>query len=156
MKKITYSFLIILLFALSNQTSSFAQNSHSNTDATKIQKNLIDSLIISIDDNYDILHSDYTPSVHKLSELGIPAIIAIIPLLSNAKQDTRLHAQRVFEGVIYRMNGFVSGQGFTINGGEEKSRIILKSIGYDWQNIDAAKMQTGINNLKKWVAENQK
>ena len=156
MKTRGINFIIIMLFTIFYQTFSFAQKNSSTTNSIVTNQKLIDSLIFTIDNNYDILHSDYTPSVHKLSEMGIPAIEAIIPLLSSPKEDTRLHAQRVFEGVIYKMNGFISGQGFVDKGGETNARIVLTSIGYEWNEKDAAKRQIQINNLKKWVAENQK
>ncbi len=152
MKNLT--FIPIFVFVSFIQTFSFAQNTVMKND-TAGQKILIDSLVRTIDDKYDILHSDYTPSIHKLSTLGIPSLEAVIPLLSSPMADTRLHAQRVVEGVIYRMNGFVPGQGFTTKDGEEKSRKILNSIGYDWEGIDLKKRQNAIENLKIWISKNK-
>ncbi|MFH0894877.1 MAG: hypothetical protein V2A54_10625 [Bacteroidota bacterium] len=147
-------FVSLFVFVCFMQTITCAQNPIMIKD-TAGQKFLIDSLVKTIDDNYDILHSDFTPSVHKLSTMGIPAIEAVLPLLNSSKEDTRLHAQRVVEGVIYRMNGFVPGQGFTTKGGEEKSREILNSIEYDWEGIDLKNRQNAIENLKKWISKNK-
>lgn len=140
--------LMIILFAATLSGSAFGQE-----DSVATQRRLIDSLVATIDDNYDMLHTDYTPSVYKLSGLGIPAVEAVIPLLDNTSEDTRLHAQRVVEGVIYRMNSFIPGQGFTAKEGEDKARNILNSIGYDWKDMDLLNRQKAIKNIKKWVTE---
>ena len=138
--------LMIILFATTLTGSAFGQE-----DSVATQKKLLDSLVKTIDDNYDMLHTDYTPSVYKLSELGIPAIEAVIPLLDNTRADTRLHAQRVVEGVIYRMNGFIPGQGFTIKEGEAKVKSILNSINYNWADTVIEERHKSIEHLKNWV-----
>lgn len=145
--------LLTLLFACSNSDQPKEQMIANSNDTTQI---LIDSLIATLDDNYDMLHSDYTPSVHKLSELGIPAIVAVLPILNNPTDETRLHAQRVTEGVIMRMYGFMPGQGFSNNPvGEDTARSILESIGYDYAD-STEQRQTAIENLRKWIEESKK
>lgn len=155
MKNYIFLILIPLLFACSNQSPLVEKKSKTEVDSVVKVKMLIDSLVGTIDSNYDILHSDYTPSILRLSELGIPAIEAIIPLLNNDNENTRLHAQRVFEGVINQMHGFIPGQGYSIKGGEEKVRNILKSIGYEWNDTSLDNRQKAIEKLKNWVLENK-
>jgi len=146
--------LLTLLFACSNSKQPKEQMIvNKSNDSTQI---LIDSLIATLDDNYDMLHSDYTPSVYKLSELGIPAIVAVLPLLNNAKDETRLHAQRVTEGVVMRMYGFIPGQGFSNNpNGEDTARSTLESIGYDYSD-STEQRQIAIENWIKWIGESKK
>jgi len=124
-------------------------------DTLSHQKKLIDSLIATINDNYDMLHYDMTPSVYRLSEMGFPALIAVLPLLNNPNTDTRMHAQHVTEGVAMQFYGFVSGQGFTSHPeGEEKSRVLFKSIGYDWNDTIIAHREMAIKKWVKWILEN--
>lgn len=116
----------------------------------------IDSLVATIDDNYDPLHTDYTPSVHRLSEMGIPAIEAVLPLLDNTDEFIRMHAQRVVEGVINRMNGFVPGQGYTTKEGEEKVSFILNSIKYNYADTVLENRHRSIERLRNWlIGENK-
>ncbi|HEX8852003.1 MAG TPA: hypothetical protein VF754_00875, partial [Pyrinomonadaceae bacterium] len=53
--------------------------------------------VATIDDAPDPLHFDTTPSVRALSEMGIPALRAVLPLLEAEDPRTRQHAQKVFE-----------------------------------------------------------
>lgn len=143
--------LLIFLFACSNSNQTKESSEANKSNHT--EKILIDSLVATIDVNSDMLHSDFTPSVHRLSELGIPAIVAVLPLLNNEKQDTRLHAQRVAEGVVMQMHGFVPGQGFSNNPlGEDSATIILKSIGYNYSDLPEQR-QKAIENWRKWIDE---
>ena len=88
--------LVSLLIVCCSNGSDHIPNSITTTNKSVLENSdtlsLLDSLIMTIDDNSDILHSDYTPSVHQLSTMGIPALDAITPLLSSADEMTRLHA----------------------------------------------------------------
>ncbi len=59
----------------------------------------ITALAAAIDASPDPLHGDRTPAVQALVLLGLRALPAVLPLLVADADITRLHAQRVFEGV---------------------------------------------------------
>ncbi len=59
------------------------------------------ALVATLNDAPDLLHTDLTPSVLALSELGLPAVHAILPLLSATEARTRQRAQRVLERVTF-------------------------------------------------------
>src|SRR5688500_4081046 len=103
MKSSIFFTALLLLFSCADQPRSKEEDLIRVPDDVPVHSKLLDSLVKTIDDNYDPLHTDYTPSVHALSSLGLPAIKAVLPVLNSPKSDTRLHAQRVVEGVIYRM-----------------------------------------------------
>ena len=153
------TFLSIAFFTLLFTSSNSIQgqklvNDNKSEDSIATQRKLIDSLIVRIDENADELHSDFTPSVHKLSELGIPSMEAVLPLLNSDNKDTRLHAERVLEGVVSRMYGFIPGQGFSNNpDGEAIVRTIFITNGYDWADTVPEIRLKGIENWKKWIVE---
>jgi hypothetical protein len=84
----------------------------------------IEQLIHDIDDRPDKLHGDYTPSVHKLIEIGEPALKQTLKLMLSTSEETRLRAQRVIEGVTMGMYGFRTGHGWN----NEKGRL-------EWFNL---------------------
>jgi hypothetical protein len=59
----------------------------------------IERLVQAIDEHPDPLHGDRTPAVDALVARGVAALPYIFPLLEDAGELTRLHAQRVLEGV---------------------------------------------------------
>ena len=158
MKHLLYLTLLSFLMACSNPVKPVdTLITNKADDSLSQQKKLIDSLVATINDNYDMLHCDMTHSVYKLSEMGFPALMAILPLLNNSNIDTRMHAQRVTEGIVMQYYGFVPGQGFSGNpAGEEKSRVIIESIGYDWNDTIAVHREMAIKKWLKWISENNK
>ncbi len=86
----------------------------------------------AIDVDTDVLHNDYTPAVFALIAAGRPGACAVADLLTAASGATRLHAQRVFEGVLAAEQGFVEGHGFHDQYGEDTAGQITTSIGYDY------------------------
>lgn len=145
---------LLLLYACKPRSNS-VEEKNTATNTKELHKKLIDSLLLTIDANPDPLHTDYTPSVHQLSELGIPALETVLPLLNSQKAHTRMNAQSVFEGVISRQFGFIPGQGYTIKGGEEKVKTIFNEIGYDWQDTTVDNRLKAIEHLKKWIINNK-
>ncbi|HYG51339.1 MAG TPA: leucine-rich repeat domain-containing protein [Flavobacteriales bacterium] len=93
----------------------------------------IKKLVLTIDEDADLLHSDFTPGVYKLGQMGTTAMEAVLPLLQSKNEMTRLHAHRVLELNVYVYYGYIIGKGFRINGAEDEVRNILNEINYDWQ-----------------------
>ena len=55
-----------------------------------LQTQKISELISKIDDHFDLLHSDFTPAVHQLIKIGIPALEQTLPLILVESETTRL------------------------------------------------------------------
>lgn len=64
-------------------------------------KDALDACVATINDAPDMLHYDITPSVVALSEIGVLALQATLPLLDAEDARTRQHAQKVFELVTF-------------------------------------------------------
>lgn len=59
----------------------------------------LEACISTIDDAPDMLHFDITPSVRALTNMGLPALKSVLPLLHSEDERTRQHAQKVLEQV---------------------------------------------------------
>lgn len=94
-------------------------------------------LVASLDEDADPLHSDYTPSVSALSIRGVPAARAVLHLLDVDDQMTRLHAQRVVEGVVSHEFGFRSGSGFPSREMDDAARRWIVAWGYAYDGPSA-------------------
>lgn len=115
----------------------------------------IPALVKAINDNPDMLHLDYTPSVHQLSELGLEAVRAILHLLDSKDKWERLRAARVLEGVIYRLNGWKPGTGYPENSmGEQKARELLLLNGNYQADAAVEIRQSSINKWQLWLEKN--
>ena len=106
----------------------------------------------SINENPDMLHLDYTPSVHALTDCGLNAIEAILPLLNSEDKWERRRAQRVLEGVVMQIYGWKSGQGFPEKSdGEEKvDKLFKKNGNYDAVNSKKER-QLSIAKWDNWL-----
>jgi len=93
----------------------------------------IETLVKTLNDTPDVAHADYTPSVRRLGELGLPAATAVLPLLDADDRLTRARAQRVLEQVVNRRLGWVPNRGYADPfEGQEKIRAIWEANGsYD-------------------------
>jgi hypothetical protein len=110
-------------------------------------------LVQSIDDNPDPLHADYTPSVHQLIEKGLPAVPPVLVLMRSDSKDTRLHAQRVLEGITMKRFGFVIGKGWAKADGEEKWRELWKKLGNMQWDESLERRNKSIVLWEKWLKE---
>lgn len=116
----------------------------------------IPGLISAINDDPDILHNDYTPSVLKLAACGLQALSAILPLLKSDDRMERLRAQRVLEGVINRRYGWVSGQGFPPQSdGEEKVNALMADNGSYQFDAPLKTRLAAVNKWKRWLTQNR-
>src|SRR5215472_1570923 len=89
----------------------------------------IQQLVRVINEDPDELHGDFTPAVLKLMTKGLPAAIAVLPLLNSPDSSTRARAYRVLEGVIKIRNGWVPGQGYKDREGQDRTESTLAANG---------------------------
>jgi len=116
-------------------------------------------LLVRLDDDPDPLHFDYTPAVHDLIAMGEPAIGPTLPYLLSENEATRLHAERVIEGVILTMHGFVFGRGWSRQNAEEEFRSFYKTL-WDYEAVGRKSLyesavterQAYIERVKRWLA----
>ncbi len=59
----------------------------------------------TLNDAPNPLHADMTPAVQALSEMGMSAVPALLDLLVDENEFTRLHAQRALEMILDRWTG---------------------------------------------------
>lgn len=112
----------------------------------------IDLWIETIHENADILHLDYTPSVQKLSECGLKAALAVLPLLNNKDVWQRYRAQRVLEGVIQRKYGWKPGSGYPSDShGEENVKNHFSEMGNYQANDSQEKRKESIEKWEHWL-----
>jgi hypothetical protein len=115
----------------------------------------LDKLVCTIDDDPNPLHSDYTPSVDELIELGDVAIPRMLDLMLSDNEDTRLHAQRVLEGIILKRYGFVRGRSGLKPKGEEEFRAFWKSLGgLNWE-APREERERAVKLWRVWLAKNK-
>jgi|SRR5436853_1279451 len=103
-------------------------------------------LVRTIDDEPNINHLDVTPSVLKLSEMGLPAAKAVLGLLASDDLLTRKRAQRVLEGVVMRRNGWVFGHGYGDPAGRQKTQALIEQNGYQADSAPGARAKA----IEKW------
>ncbi len=123
-------------------------NYHENTNDCKN----INLWIETINENPDMLHLDYTPSVHKLSECGLLAGIAILALLDREDTWERYRAQRVLEGVVQRKYGWQAGHGYPPGSdGEERVRNLFREMGSYQADASMEARTASIEKWKNWL-----
>jgi len=105
----------------------------------------------TLNDAPDELHLDVTPSVRAVAEMGLPAVPALLDLLSSPQDETRLHAQRALEGIIARRHGFRPGEGFPDPGSEQAARAAWLANGdYDFQ-APAGRRVAAVDHWREWL-----
>jgi hypothetical protein len=111
----------------------------------------IAQLVQTIDDNPDRLHADVTPSVLKLTKLGLPAARAVLPLLDSPKQLTRMRAFRVLGNVVMRHYGWQPQQGYAVAGQEERVRDLMQANGDYTVTAPREERQQAIAKWRAWL-----
>ena len=109
----------------------------------------IDEYVRAIDDDPDLLHLDVTPASQALADIGLPAVPALLDLLGADSEETRLHAQRALEMVVYGRHGFVSGRGFPSAEAEQAARDDLIGAGYEHDD-PPERREAAIARLRGW------
>ncbi|MEO5928438.1 MAG: HEAT repeat domain-containing protein [Candidatus Kapaibacterium sp.] len=103
----------------------------------------------TLDDAPDSLHSDHTPSVQCLIEIGEPALSPLIGRLQSENQITRIHAERAIQGITRRHFGF-DGTAWP-DGALERWMEWWSGLGLDI-STDATERVRGIEQLRAAVA----
>jgi hypothetical protein len=142
--------LAIVCFAIGCAgTLPFAQ------DTPLTQEARIEKLVETINYNADPLHGDYTPSVHELIEIGDPAIPRVLDLmLLDGPHDkwTRLHAERVLNGIILKDEGFIFGKGWTDGRGKERAHALFVSHGSLDYEAPLQERERAVQLWREWFA----
>lgn len=113
----------------------------------------VDDFVRTINDNPDLLHFDYTPSVHKLIKVGERAIPQMLNLMLSEDRDTRLRAERVLSGITLEQHGFVFGQGWKDEKGAERFRAFWSSLGdLDWTATQEERTRA-VKLWREWIAK---
>jgi hypothetical protein len=108
--------------------------------------------IAAINDHPDAAHGDYTPAVHALVRLGLPAVGAVLPLLVADDQWTRLRAQRVLEGVSrdwVRQHG-PPARPHSPSGDQAWLALWQDNGGYDWRAAPEAR-RDALARWQRWL-----
>ena len=102
------------------------------------------------DGDADPLPSDYTPAVSTRIANGLPGACAVVDKLEADDRDTRLHAQRVMEGVLLAEYGWRGGRGYPSEYSEEQSTALVKQFAYDWDGTPDA-IRAGAERWRSWL-----
>lgn len=89
-------------------------------------------------------HLDMTPSVQALGEMGISVVPALLDLLMNEDEFTRLHAQRALELILNRRHGLGLGQG------PEAEEVWQTNGNYNYAT-DAAARAASVVKWRRWL-----
>jgi len=107
--------------------------------------------LLTINDAPDLLHSDMTPAVQTIGEIGIKAVPQLLELLMSDDGNTRLHAQRALELIVSRIYGFHPGKCFLTSESDLKARNAWRDHGnYDY-SADATARSIATSNLRDWL-----
>jgi HEAT repeat protein len=113
--------------------------------------NAVMACLQTLNDAPDEAHLDMTPAVQALGEIGMSVVPALLDLLMNEDEFTRLHAQRALELILNRRHGFQPGQGFPIPEAEEQMRTEWQANGaYDYA-ADAATRAASVAKWRRWL-----
>lgn len=110
----------------------------------------IQALVAKLDADADALHLDSTPAVQALAELGVPGGCAVLDALASTDAMTRLHAERVLEGVLSRRHDFRPGRGFPDQYAEDYVKTTLDVIDYHHDGVPEGRA-LGIVRWRVWL-----
>lgn len=116
----------------------------------------INSLIQTIDVGEDELHADFTPSVLKLIEKGLPGARAVLGLLDAPEFLTRKRVQRVLEGIVMRRHGWRPGQGYPDFESQERTQALLQANGNYQADASPRSRKKAIEKWRRWLEAQEK
>lgn len=126
-------------------------STHHDSTAPRPAAVRVAELLKRIDEAPDELHVDLTPAADELVTIGRPALPGLLNLMASSKAETRLHAQRAFEGILMAEMGFVPGRGFSTTDGENRFRALWAGQGsYDW-NADEDARERSLAAWRAWL-----
>jgi hypothetical protein len=108
--------------------------------------------IAALDESADPMHLDLTPAVQALAGMGLRAVQPLTGPLLSEQQETRLHAQRAWEGIVYARHGFAGGQGFPDSDAEAAAVADLRAVGYSFVDAPPAR-EPAVGRLREWHAQ---
>jgi len=111
----------------------------------------VERAIAALDEDADPMHLDHTPAVAQLARMGLRAVEPLTTPLCSDRQETRMHAQRAWEGVVYARHGWVGGQGFPDDRAEEAAAADLRDVGYAFDGT-ADEREAAVQRLREWLA----
>jgi hypothetical protein len=122
----------------------------------RVRPESLEDLVRTIDTNPDWLHAGYTPSVHKLIEVGDPAIPRMLDLMlldGDFPSMTRENAQTVLNGILSKKCGFVSGRGWSESNGSDRANALWASLGnLDWK-APLDERERAVKLWREWYAK---
>ena len=128
-------------------------STHHDSTAPRPAAVRVAELLKRIDEAPDELHVDLTPAANELVTIGRPALPGLLNLMASSNEETRLHAQRAFEGILMVEMGFVPGRGFSNPDGEDRFRALWAGQGsYDW-NADEDARERSLAAWRAWLDE---
>jgi hypothetical protein len=140
-----FAFFLALFISVSCETRKLDKGPDS-------VENQIRQLIDTIDDDHDLIHADYTPSVHRLIEIGEPAIIPTLDLMLSDDRLTRMRAQNVLHAITRKLHGFSPGHGWRCKDGEEKWKRFWAGMGdLDWEAPKEQRIASVARWKEKWA-----
>lgn len=110
-------------------------------------------IIREIDQHPDKLHSDYTPSVHRLIEIGETALDPVLELMLLDRRETRLRAQRVIEGITMKLFGFEVGHGWKSEQDSLDWQIMWHALGNLDYDDSQEKREASVDLWKQWISQ---
>ncbi len=113
----------------------------------------LSELLAALDTAPDELHGDITPAVLALAKLGWVAAPALLDHMLSESADTRLHAQRAFEGIVMQDFGFVRGRGFAKSDDESHFRELWASHGAYAHDASEVRRCMAVEAWRSWLKE---
>jgi hypothetical protein len=110
----------------------------------------VERAIADLDHEADPLRADPTPAAIVLASLGLRAVAPLAgPLLSDS-QESRVHAQRAWEAIVYARHGFRAGQGFPDADAEREAVADLSEVGYAFDD-GPPEREASVERLRGWL-----
>lgn len=128
-----------------------------NMDDSKAElSRRIEGLIATINDDPNVRHRQYTPSVDKLVAIGDAAIAPALDLMLKDDQNTRLRAVTVIRDIMELKYGFVPGKGWVRGEDEKRFKKFWSSLGnLDWDSSEMERKKS-VQLWKSWLGRREK
>lgn len=110
--------------------------------------------IAALDEDADPMHLDHTPAVAELAAMGMRAVGPLTEPLASDNEETRMHAQRAWEGIVYGRHGFVGGQGFPSAEAEAAAVAELREVAYSFED-GPEERAAALERFRAWLARAQ-